>query len=133
MVQGPTNATVDSGGVITWTPTSNQAPSSVLFKMAVWDNFAPSIGATNSFMVYVQPTPSGQEPIIKSLSLSSGIATITWSALSNRTYRIQYNNNLRVSNWTTLPPDVVAPGTIVSRTNAVGTNAQRFYRVLLLP
>jgi VCBS repeat-containing protein len=133
MVQGPTNATVDSGGVITWTPTSNQAPSSVLFKMAVWDNFVPSIGATNSFMVYVQPTPSGQEPIIKSLSLSSGIATITWSALSNRTYRIQYNNNLRVSNWTTLPPDVVAPGTIVSRTNAVGTNAQRFYRVLLLP
>src|SRR5207248_1378719 len=61
LVAGPTNAVIDSGGVITWTPTIDQAPSVNVFETVVTDDFVPALSATNSFTVYVQAT-SGLEP-----------------------------------------------------------------------
>jgi len=124
---------VDGSGVITWTPTNSQVPSTTVFEMAVWDDFVPSLGATNSFIVYVQDAPSGLEPVIESLSLSNGVVTITWTAISNRNYRLQFKTDLNETNWNDLPPDLLAPGNIGQGADEVGSAAQRFYRVLLLP
>jgi hypothetical protein len=133
LLSAPTNAVIDSGGVITWTPTSAQTPSVNEFTTVVTDDFVPSLSATNTFTVYVQPTPSGLEPIIHSLSLSDGVATLSWSALSNRTYRLQYKDALENTNWTDVAPDVVASGSTASGTNVIGSATQRLYRVMLLP
>jgi hypothetical protein len=103
------------------------------FTTVVTDDFVPSLSATNTFTVYVQPTPSGLEPIIHSLSLSDGVATLSWSALSNRTYRLQYKDALENTNWTDVAPDVVASGSTASGTNVIGSATQRLYRVMLLP
>jgi hypothetical protein len=133
LLAGPTNAVVDANGVITWTPINGQVPSTTEFEMAVWDDFLPSFGATNSFIVYVQEAPSGLEPIIESLRLSNGVATITWTAISNHSYRLQFKDDLGASNWNDLPPDLLAPGTTGQGTDTVGSMRQRFYRVVLLP
>jgi hypothetical protein len=129
----PTNAAVDANGVITWTPTNGQVPSTTLFTMSVTDDFVPPASATNSFIVFVQDAPTGLEPIIESLSLSNGVATILWSSISNQTYRLQYTDGLTPTNWQDLLPDITASADTASATNAVGSAASRFYRVMVVP
>jgi hypothetical protein len=58
---------------------------------------------------------------------------LTWSSLSNLTYRVQYNDALGTTNWTDATPDVPALGNTATMTNSPGVSPQRFYRVLLLP
>jgi hypothetical protein len=73
-------------------------------------------------------------PLILSLtSLGSANIVVTWSAVSNRTYRLLYVDDLRNSNWINQPPDIAATGQTAAATNAPGLATQRFYRVLLLP
>jgi hypothetical protein len=57
---------------------------------------------------------------------------ITWSAVSNVSYRIQYKSDLGATNWTDLIGDVLASGSTASKTD-LRTTANRFYRVQVLP
>jgi hypothetical protein len=57
---------------------------------------------------------------------------ITWSAVSNATYRVQYKGDLSVTNWTDLIGDVLAGGSTASKTD-LKTTTNRFYRVQMLP
>ncbi|GDY21177.1 hypothetical protein LBMAG56_25230 [Verrucomicrobiota bacterium] len=49
----PPNATIDATGVIRWTPTEAQGPSTNVFTTKVTDNGSPNLSATNTFMVIV--------------------------------------------------------------------------------
>jgi hypothetical protein len=131
-----TNASISPNGIITWLPAENQGPSTNTFITIVTDDGFPSLSATNSFVVYVQHTPTGPSnpaPVIQSMTYSSGIATITWTSVSNRTYRLQYTENLTNITWNDVPPDILSTGPTVTATNAVGSDLQRFYRAVLLP
>jgi hypothetical protein len=57
---------------------------------------------------------------------------ITWSAVSNGTYRVQFNPVLNTTNWTDLAGDVIATGSTASKTDTM-TTTNRFYRVRVLP
>jgi len=57
---------------------------------------------------------------------------ITWSAVSNGTYRVQYNPVLTTTNWTDLTGDVIATNNTASATDIL-TSSNRFYRVRVLP
>jgi putative NADPH-quinone reductase len=57
---------------------------------------------------------------------------ITWSAVSNATYRVQYNPVLNTTNWTDLFGDVIATGSMATKTDAM-TTTNRFYRVRVVP
>src|SRR5262249_42075098 len=46
LLTGPTNASIDPNGVITWTPTPDQAPSTNVFTTWVQDNGKPPLSAT---------------------------------------------------------------------------------------
>src|SRR5207237_397493 len=48
-----TNAGISADGVITWTPTEAQGPSTNTFTTVVTDNGSPALSATNSFTVLV--------------------------------------------------------------------------------
>jgi hypothetical protein len=48
-----TNATISAQGVITWSPTEAQGPSTNIFTTIVTDNGSPNLRATNSFAVVV--------------------------------------------------------------------------------
>jgi hypothetical protein len=53
LVNPPAGAAISINGIITWTPTLGQSPSTNLFVTVVSDNGAPSLKATNSFTVFV--------------------------------------------------------------------------------
>src|SRR5206468_343377 len=48
-----TNASISATGVITWTPTEAQGPSTNTFTTIVTDNGSPPLSATNAFTVFV--------------------------------------------------------------------------------
>ncbi len=70
-------------------------------------------------------------PVITSVRATNGFCTLTWLAISNQTYRVQFKNSLDETNWTNLSGDVTATGPSASKTDALGFSA-RFYRVLAL-
>ena len=49
----PSNAVITANGIITWTPTEAQGPSTNIFTTVVSDNGVPPLSATNSFSVVV--------------------------------------------------------------------------------
>src|SRR5213075_1897807 len=59
LVSAPTGVLLDANtGVLSWTPTEAQGPSTNLITLKVTDNGAPPLSATNSFMVVVQEVNS---------------------------------------------------------------------------
>jgi hypothetical protein len=89
---------------------------------------SPQMSATNSFKVMVT-APVSQFPIT-TFSVTNGVATVTWSSVPGRTYRLQYKNSIDETGWHDAG-DVVATSTTTSATNNVSGLPQRFYRVIL--
>src|SRR5213075_3248907 len=59
LVSAPTGVLLDANtGVLSWTPTEAQGPSTNLIKVKVTDNGAPPLSATNSFTVVVNEVNS---------------------------------------------------------------------------
>ena len=54
LINAPSGTTVDPNGVIHWTPSQNQSPSTNLFRATVTDTGTPPLSATNSFTVTVR-------------------------------------------------------------------------------
>lgn len=73
-------------------------------------------------------------PFIYSAQRVGADFVLRWSALSNRTYRVETATSLGPSaNWTALAGDVLAHGITAGKTNSSIGPGQRFYRVNLLP
>ena len=58
---------------------------------------------------------------------------LTWSTADNRTYRVEYKDNLEDLTWTPVVPDVLALATTASTIDTSAGAAKRFYRVEVLP
>jgi hypothetical protein len=131
LVDPPPGAVIDTNGVIAWTPTYTQTATEHVLTTVVTDDGFQSLSVTNMFAVEVTPAPS--PPVILSIALSNGIATITWSAKAGRRYRMEYTEAINNANWIEVPPEVMAESATATTTNVVGAAEQRFYRVLLRP
>ncbi|HTL17705.1 MAG TPA: MBG domain-containing protein, partial [Patescibacteria group bacterium] len=98
-------------------------------------------------------TPSGLSSVNYSISFVPATLTITalpiqpmstisilnetdlllsWTAVSNVTYRVQYKSDLNSTFWIDLPGDVVATSSTASRTDTRAAG-NRFYRIRVLP
>jgi hypothetical protein len=99
----------------------------------VTDDGVPPLSATNTYVVFVNPAPIIPAPVILSISLADGIATVTWTSVTNGTYRLQCAEALGQTNWVDLLPDVRAAGSTATATNAIDISTQRFYRVWVVP
>jgi hypothetical protein len=122
-----------TNGVFMWTPDSSFVNTTNTFTVTVtddnpWAANTQHLSDVKSFTVSVVPPPSFSSSLI-----SNGVMTLTWSAISGQTYRVQYTTNLTDTNWQNLTPDVTATGDTASQTNSPLSDAQRFYRVLVLP
>jgi hypothetical protein len=134
LLNPPAGATIDTNGIIEWTPSAAEAPSTNLFQTVVTDNPAgPGLDATNSFLVIVEPPPNVLPPAFQPIICSPAGVTLTWSSVSGRTYRLQYTEDLSHPNWSNVVPDLPATGPTICVTNDVGASTQRFFRVILLP
>jgi hypothetical protein len=70
-------------------------------------------------------------PTIFPLLVTSSNIVITWSAISNTSYRVQFKSILDATNWSDVAGDVVASSNIAFTVDGRTTN--RFYRIQVLP
>jgi uncharacterized repeat protein (TIGR01451 family) len=127
-------ATIDANGIITWNSPQSLGPGTYIFQTVVTDNGNPRLSATNSFRVAVQVADGKAQPAnTVSLSISNGIATLTWPATAAQTYRVQFKDSLATANWSNLSPDITATSSTATATDPISSSPQRFYRVLKLP
>jgi hypothetical protein len=73
-----------------------------------------------------------QRPTLFPPEISGTDFKLTWSAISNTTYRLEFNPDLSPSNWTALPGDVIGVSNTASKLDTL-TASNRFYRVRVLP
>jgi hypothetical protein len=59
LLAAPAGASIDTSGVINWTPTQAQGPSSNIITTAATDNGQPPLSSTNSFSVIVRGLYAG--------------------------------------------------------------------------
>jgi transposase-like protein len=135
LVNPPAGAAIDASGIITWTPSQTQSPSTNTITTLVtntdpYDLINPHLSATNSFTVFVQAPP---QLLIESITLSADTATLKWGVIVGQNYRLQYRDSILGTNWNDLAPDVTATGIEATVTAPITGSTQRFYRVFLVP
>jgi hypothetical protein len=132
LLNPPAGASINTNGIISWTPAPAQAPSTNIIETVVMD--APDGGgfnATNSFIVVVEPLEITSPPIIQSIVISNGTAVVTWSTVPGHTYRLQSKDHLEDTNWTDIVPDILAAASTATATDSITNSSQRFYRVFI--
>jgi hypothetical protein len=72
-------------------------------------------------------------PSLMGISVSNGVVQVAWTSLPGRSYQLQSATNLADENWNAISDDILATGNVMTYTDAVGADSQRFYRVLVLP
>ena len=70
--------------------------------------------------------------VIQSVSRNGSSLTFTWNTILNQRYQVQSTSSLNPTNWTSLVGIITATNTIMTASDTV-TNAQKFYRIELLP
>jgi hypothetical protein len=85
----------------------------------------------NSVLVLVTGIANPQFVLLPPQISGSNI-NLTWTAISNLTYRLEFNSNLNPTNWTAVPGDVIATTNQASKSDIL-TQSNRFYRVRVLP
>jgi hypothetical protein len=58
---------------------------------------------------------------------------MTWSAITALVYQVQYVTNLAQTNWVNLGNPVNTTNSSATATDILGTDPQRFYRLLVIP
>lgn len=72
-------------------------------------------------------------PVFQSASRANGVVTLQWSALSGLDYQVQYVTNLAAANWINLGGPIPATNGVVTTSDILPPDPQRFYRLVLLP
>ncbi|HEX9046829.1 MAG TPA: choice-of-anchor tandem repeat GloVer-containing protein [Verrucomicrobiae bacterium] len=90
-------------------------------------------GGTSSYGTVFRLTITPDAPVLQGLAMTNGNITLTWSASVGAVYQVQYNTDLNSTNWINLGATNAATQTTMSASDAIGTDAQHFYRVVLLP
>jgi hypothetical protein len=96
--------------------------------------FATSVGTNGSIILTFTSASVVNPPHIDAIVVTDRTnATITWSSVSGRMYEVRYNTNLNTTNWTAFT-NITAMGGSTTITHIVAAgDAQRYYRVVLLP
>ncbi|MFO1512637.1 MAG: MBG domain-containing protein [Verrucomicrobiota bacterium] len=77
-------------------------------------------------------TITAPAPQMLPLTVNGSNVTISWNAVSNGVYRVQYKAALDTTNWTDLAGDVIATSGVASKTDP-RTSTNRFYRIQVMP
>ena len=64
---------------------------------------------------------------------TNGLFSFNWSAAIGTNYQVQYTTNLASTNWNNLADPIIATNSTQSISDPLSTDAQRFYRIVLLP
>jgi hypothetical protein len=128
LMSGPPNSTVGAAsGVFSWRPSVNQAGTTNVITVKAANNSTPSQGATNSFVVFVNPL---SKPVLSSLLVQPGQVRLLIAGPSGPDYTLATSTNLMdwqvliITNSPALP--MTLEDTNVGRTTS-------FYRIQIGP
>ena len=124
----PTAGVNPTNGLLTWATSDADVNTTNQFTVRVTDNGLPNLADTKTFAVAVVA-----RPMIETIVVTNDVVALTWSAIAGQMYRLQFKLSFDDTNWLDLPPDVTAAGPAATHTHPASPDAQRFYRVMLLP
>jgi hypothetical protein len=81
----------------------------------------------------VSVVPMAPAPVLAPIAIANGKVTLVWNAVAGATYQVQYSTTLSPAQWNNLGAAVTASTTHVMALDSTGIDAQRFYRVALMP
>ena len=126
----PSGAVIDRHtGVFTWT--ASGSPATDQFKIWVTDDGVPYRSGFGEFTVVTLPKPRDLA-FGGILREADGRIALTWAAKPGARYQLQYKNRLDEANWMGIGNPLTATSETLSLTEAIGTESQRFYRVMRL-
>jgi hypothetical protein len=70
-------------------------------------------------------------PVFQSVTGTGGTVTFTWSAVASVVYQLQYRTNLAQGNWSNWGSAITATNAVMSASDSIGPDPQRFYRLLM--
>jgi len=128
LLAGATNATLNTNsGAFSFRPLVTQANSTNNFTLKVSDNGTPSMSATQSFFVVVNPLSA---PSASNVSIAGGQFSFSVSGQSGPDYAIETSTNLK--QWSNVFI-TNSPALPFVWTTAATNSPQRFYRIKLGP
>jgi hypothetical protein len=128
LLTGAANATLNTNsGTFSFRPLVTQANSTNAFTLKVADNGTPSLSATQSFVVVVNPLPA---PSVNNVSVAGGQFGFSISGQSGPDYAIETSTNLTQWNNVFITNSPALP---FNWTDATTNSPQRFYRIKLGP
>jgi hypothetical protein len=74
-----------------------------------------------------------QPPVLNAKPPDEKKVALLWNSFPGGTYRVEFQQTLTGTNWTTLNPAVTAAGSTASVTDNPGGASERYYRIRLLP
>jgi endoglucanase len=128
LLSGATNATLNTNsGAFSFRPLVTQADSTNGFTLKVADNGTPSLSATQSFAVVVNPLVS---PTVSNVSAAGGQFSFNINGQSGPDYAVETSTNL--TQWSTVFI-TNSPALPFNWTDTNSADPMRFYRVKLGP
>jgi uncharacterized repeat protein (TIGR03803 family) len=73
------------------------------------------------------------QPLITLMPLPNHTLQLIWNSFTNGFYRLEYKSTLSDAAWLELAPNVTATNSATAFSDTLGTNIQRYYRVILSP
>lgn len=128
LLAGATNATLNTNsGAFSFRPLVTQANSTNDFTLKVSDNGTPSLSATQSFAVVVNPLVA---PSVGNVSVAGGQFGLSINGQSGPDYAVETSTNL--TDWSAVFL-TNSPALPFNWTDATTNSPQRFYRIKLGP
>jgi hypothetical protein len=126
----PAGMTIDpASGVVSWTPTDGQAPSTNWITVRVTDDGVPNL--SNQRTVQVVAFPRDYTLVVAKFTKIGSIIQLSWESTVGKTYQVHYTDNLNPPvTWLSPFPAQVAAGASMVFLDL--PPARRFYRVVQL-
>jgi hypothetical protein len=79
------------------------------------------------------PPPPPPQILSQSINRSNRLFSLSWKAREGQSYQLQYSASLTPPVWSNWGAAILATNVVMSASEPLGTNVQRFYRVVLSP
>jgi hypothetical protein len=80
--------------------------------------------------VTVQPIPA---ILFQTANRTNNVVQFSWNTMTGLVYQVQYKTNLLQTNWINLGGAYPTTNTLMTTSDVIGNNSQRFYRIWLIP
>lgn len=106
---------------------TNVSPADMGTYSVIVSNTLGSVTSGGAVLTVISP------PVFQAISQSGTTITLRWSAMAGQKYQLQYNSDLSSTNWINLGSVITPTNGTVTLSDVIGSDPQRFYRVVLVP